>query len=60
MKEDRNEIELQATAGQVWQVLTDLDRYYEWNPLLNRGVGEARLGEMGEALKKSVEQRQEE
>ena len=44
MKENRNEIEIQATAMQVWRVLTDLEKYAEWNPLLYRGQGKVEIG----------------
>lgn len=54
MKENRNEIELHATAEQVWQVLTDLDKYSEWNPLLYRGVGEVEIGEAVEVSAKTA------
>lgn len=54
MKENRNEIELQATAEQVWQVLTDLDKYAEWNPLLYRGVGKVEPGETVEVSAKTA------
>ena len=45
MKELRTEIEIQATPEKVWQVLTDLDRYPEWNPFIHHAIGSARLGE---------------
>ena len=45
MKENRNEVVINATADQVWDVLTDLERYSEWNPLLSRGKGKVELGE---------------
>jgi hypothetical protein len=45
MIENRNEIEIQATPEQVWDVLTDLSRYSEWNPLLYRGAGKVEVGE---------------
>ncbi|MDO9084841.1 MAG: SRPBCC domain-containing protein [Anaerolineaceae bacterium] len=45
MKENRNEVIIEATSNQVWDVLTDLDKYSEWNPLLYRGKGEIKLGE---------------
>jgi uncharacterized protein YndB with AHSA1/START domain len=35
MKELRTEIEIQATPDKVWQVLTSLDKYPEWNPLVS-------------------------
>ncbi len=46
MKENRNEIEIHATAEQVWQVMTDLEKYPEWNPLLYRGSGIVEVGEI--------------
>lgn len=45
MKENRNEIVINASPEQVWQVLTDLERYSEWNPLLYRASGKVELGE---------------
>jgi hypothetical protein len=45
MKENRNEVLINATADQVWDVLTDLEKYAEWNPLLYRGKGKVELGE---------------
>lgn len=45
MKENRNEIVINASPEQVWQVLTDLEHYSEWNPLLYRGSGSVKLGE---------------
>jgi hypothetical protein len=54
MKENRNEIEIQATAEQVWKVLTDLEKYAEWNPLLYRGVGKVEVGEKVEVAAKTA------
>jgi len=45
LKENRNEVIIEATSNQVWDVLTDLEKYAEWNPLLYRGKGEVKLGE---------------
>lgn len=45
MKENRNEIEIQASAKDVWKVLTDLKAYAEWNPLLYRAEGKVAVGE---------------
>jgi hypothetical protein len=44
MLENRNEIEIQATPEQVWKVLTDLNEYADWNPLLYRAKGQVRAG----------------
>jgi hypothetical protein len=45
MKENRNEIEIQATPEEIWAVLTDLDKYSDWNPLIYRAEGKVALGE---------------
>lgn len=54
MKENRNEIEINATAEKVWQVLIDLEKYAEWNPLLYRGSGKVELGEIVEVSAKTA------
>ena len=46
MKENRNEIEIHASPEAVWKVLTDLEAYAEWNPLLYRGEGQVALGQI--------------
>jgi len=45
MKELRTEIEIQARPDQVWQVLTSLDRYSEWNPFITLAAGNPKVGE---------------
>ena len=45
MKELRTEIEIQASPDKVWQILTDLDRYPEWNPFIHHAIGKAKVGE---------------
>ena len=44
MKELRSEIEIDAPAERVWQVLMDFDRFPEWNPFIRNISGEARAG----------------
>ena len=39
------EIDIDATPEVVWQVLTDLDRYTEWNPFITSSVGEPEVGQ---------------
>jgi hypothetical protein len=39
------EIEIQATADQVWQHLTNLDDFHLWNPFITSAQGTIRLGE---------------
>jgi hypothetical protein len=44
MKEVFSEIEIQAPAGRVWQVLTDFASYPEWNPFIRRISGHPKEG----------------
>jgi hypothetical protein len=44
MKELRTEIEIQASAERVWQILTDFASFPEWNPFIRRASGEPRKG----------------
>ncbi len=37
-------IQIQAPPTAVWAVLTDLDRYQEWNPLFREASGEVQAG----------------
>lgn len=38
------EAEIAAPPDRVWRILTDLDRYPEWNPYLSRVEGELGVG----------------
>ena len=38
------EIEIQASADRVWQLLTDIASFPEWNPFIRRASGEIRIG----------------
>ena len=44
MKEVFSEIEIQAPAERVWQVLTDFASYPEWNPFIHRISGQPKEG----------------
>ena len=44
MKELRSEIEIQASAERVWQILTDFASFPNWNPFIRRANGEPRIG----------------
>ena len=39
------EIDIDATPEAVWQVLTDLDGWADWNPFITSSVGKAAVGE---------------
>ena len=54
MKELRTEIEIRAAPEKVWQILTDLDKWTEWNPFIHHAVGKAKVGEKVDITFKSV------
>jgi len=43
-KELRTEIEIEAPAERVWQVLTDFAAFPHWNPFIRKATGEAKTG----------------
>ena len=43
-KEIRTEIEIEAPAEKVWEILTDFNRYEEWNPFIIKSSGVAEEG----------------
>lgn len=45
MKELRSQIEIDAPAERVWQVLTDFSAYPEWNPFIRRVSGQPEVEE---------------
>jgi len=45
MKELRTEIEIRASVEKVWKILTDLDKYPDWNPFIHHAIGTAKVGE---------------
>jgi len=45
MKELRSEIEIQAPAERVWQLLTDFPSFPQWNPFIRKASGNIRVGE---------------
>jgi hypothetical protein len=44
MKEVSAEIEIEAPADRVWEVLTDFAKFPEWNPFIRQMSGEVRTG----------------
>src|SRR5215208_4064074 len=45
MKELRSEIEIEASAERVWQLLTDFADFPHWNPFIRRASGNPKLGQ---------------
>src|SRR5919106_4945851 len=45
MKELHSEIEIDASAERVWDILTDFASYPQWNPFIRRISGELKVGE---------------
>jgi len=44
MKEIVTEIDIDASADRVWEILADLDRFTEWNPFIRRAGGDVKEG----------------
>jgi hypothetical protein len=45
MREIFTEIDIQASAATAWAILTDLERYSQWNPFMTQIKGKAKVGE---------------
>ncbi len=45
MKELCSQIEIQASAERVWQLLTDFASFPQWNPFIRRASGNVQVGE---------------
>jgi hypothetical protein len=44
LKELTTEIEINASPQRVWKILTDFDKYEQWNPFIHRIVGHPKEG----------------
>ncbi|MFT4713209.1 MAG: hypothetical protein ACJAVI_004288 [Candidatus Azotimanducaceae bacterium] len=44
MREIKTEIEISAPASEVWAILTNIDDWENWSPIINQSSGEASLG----------------
>lgn len=44
MRELRTEIDIRATAEDIWKILMDFERFPEWNPFVRSITGEAKVG----------------
>lgn len=44
MKEVRTEIEINTVPERVWKILADFEKYEQWNPFINKIIGQAKEG----------------
>ena len=44
MREITTEVEIAASPTKVWEILTDLDRFSEWNPFILGAEGVVKEG----------------
>jgi hypothetical protein len=43
-KEVYTEIDIQAPKQRVWMIITNISDFHRWNPFMNQGSGEIRIG----------------
>ena len=44
VQEIRTEIEISAPPSKVWEIITDINKWHEWSPIINASQGEASVG----------------
>ena len=44
MREISTELEIAATTEKLWAILTNLDKFADWNPFIREAAGEVKLG----------------
>ena len=44
MREIRTEIEIAAPPAKVWNLLTDIENWHKWSPIINKSSGIAAMG----------------
>ena len=44
MREITEKIEISAPVEQVWNIISDIDNWADWSPIINKASGEASLG----------------
>lgn len=44
MQEIKTEIEILAPPSKVWSIITDINHWQEWSPIINASSGEAAIG----------------
>ena len=45
MREEQTEIVINASPEKVWDILTDLDAFADWNPFAQRASGKVEVGQ---------------
>jgi hypothetical protein len=45
MRANYDQVEIQASPEEVWDVLTDLSKHADWNPLIYRAEGTVEVGQ---------------
>ena len=40
----KTEIEISASPSKVWGIITDINKWQEWSPIINASVGDASVG----------------
>ena len=44
MQEVKTEIDISAPPSKVWDIITDINKWQEWSPIINASQGEAAIG----------------
>jgi len=44
MQTIKTEIEISAPPEKVWSIVTDIDKWHEWSPIINASQGQASVG----------------
>ncbi len=44
MQEIKTQIEISAPPSKVWNIITDIDKWQEWSPIINASSGTASVG----------------
>jgi len=44
MQEIKTEIEIKAPSSKVWDIITDINKWHEWSPIINDSQGDASVG----------------
>jgi len=45
MKQIKTEIIINAPKEKIWNILTDLENYQNWNPFITKSIGKVQLGQ---------------